>query len=130
METTDPNYIQDIFPDTITMGTLAEQTSQGNPLTDQSSGRSSISRPLRSPNWKDNTQGWQLNSNGEAQLNGSRTVSTNFRPAAKLFGVTVYVSNGTTPNGNLSGNAGDICLKGPTGNAFKCTSGTTWVSFT
>lgn len=120
----------DISPDQIIPKTLAQIMGAGSPTSPYNTGNSPILKPIQSTNWKDDTLGWRLNTNGEAEFNGARTVSTNFRPAVKLFGVTIYVSNGTTPNGNLSGNAGDICLKGATGNAYKCTSGTTWVSFT
>ena len=41
--------------------------------------------------------------------------------------LTIYISmDGTTPNANLSGNAGDICLNGPSGQPFYCTGTTNW----
>lgn len=57
--------------------------------------------------------------------------STNFR---KIFtevntGVSIWVSNGTTPNGNLTGVLGDICIGGDSGNIYRCsTAGTTWTA--
>jgi hypothetical protein len=44
-------------------------------------------------------------------------------------GVMMYMSDGTTPNGNLSGNVGDICLNGPAGQPFYCTGGVAWTGF-
>ena len=56
--------------------------------------------------------------------------STNFR---KIFtetntGVTIWVSNGNTPNGALSGNAGDICFNGASSRSFYCTGTTNWTA--
>lgn len=59
-------------------------------------------------------------------ISNSAVVSTNFKIMMKLFLYTVYTSNGTTPNGNLTGVQGDICLNGPSGQAFYCGGGTTW----
>jgi len=53
-------------------------------------------------------------------------VSTNFKIVSEQAGVTTYVSDGTTPNTNLSGTAGDICYNGPSGQPFYCGGGTTW----
>ncbi len=55
-------------------------------------------------------------------------VSTNFKLLANLAGVSLYISNGTTtPNGNLTGVAGDICFNGPGGQLFYCTGTTNWI---
>ncbi len=55
-------------------------------------------------------------------------VSTNFKKIQKIDSISIFVSNGTTPNGNLTGVAGDICYNGPSGQPFYCSSsGTTWV---
>jgi hypothetical protein len=43
-------------------------------------------------------------------LVNSTATSTNFYREASLNGVTIYKSNGTDPNGVLTGNKGDICL--------------------
>lgn len=56
--------------------------------------------------------------------------STNFR---KLLtetdtSCTIWISDGTTPNGNLSGQAGDICLNGDAGNIYRCTGTTNWTA--
>lgn len=53
-------------------------------------------------------------------------VSTNFKRMIGSGAATIWVSNGTTPNGNLSGNVGDICLYGTGGQAFYCTGTTNW----
>jgi len=58
-------------------------------------------------------------------------ISTNFRKILNetVTGCTIWISNGTTPNGNLSGQAGDICLNGDGGNIYRCSvTGTTWVA--
>lgn len=56
-------------------------------------------------------------------------ISTNFRRILKGNAATIWESNGTTPNGNLSGTAGDICLNGDSGNIYRCSvTGTTWVA--
>lgn len=52
--------------------------------------------------------------------------STNFKRIISLDGVTLWKSNGTTPNGNLSGTAGDICFNGASSQAFYCTGTTNW----
>jgi hypothetical protein len=57
-------------------------------------------------------------------------VSTNFRKIVteENTGNSFWVSDGTTPNGNLSGTAGDKCLAGPSGQSFVCLSGSIWIS--
>ena len=67
------------------------------------------------------------------QIDNAAVISTNF---SILLGLgnpggagtrTIYLSNGTTPNGNLSGTRGDLCLNGTLGQPFYCsTTGTTW----
>lgn len=56
--------------------------------------------------------------------------STHFWAIFKFTGsvtdVYYWVSDGTTPNGNLSGVVGDICFNGPSGQPFYCGGGTTW----
>lgn len=39
---------------------------------------------------------------------------------------TIWGSDTTTPNGNLSGNSGDICLNGTGGHLFYCTGTINW----
>ncbi len=43
------------------------------------------------------------------------------------YSPTLWVSDGTTPNGNLTGSLGDLCLGGPLGSTWQCSGGTTWV---
>ena len=52
--------------------------------------------------------------------------STNFKKVITAGGVTIWTSDGTTPNGNLSGTAGDICLNGAGSAIFFCTGTTSW----
>ena len=43
--------------------------------------------------------------------------------------VTIWISqDATTPNGNLTGTAGDICLNGPSSHMFYCTGTTNWTA--
>ena len=43
--------------------------------------------------------------------------------------VTIWISqDATTPNGTLSGTAGDICLNGPSSRTFYCTGTTNWTA--
>lgn len=43
--------------------------------------------------------------------------------------VTIWISqDATTPNGTLSGTAGDICLNGPSSRMFYCTGTTNWTA--
>lgn len=57
-------------------------------------------------------------------------VSTHFRKilAEENTACAIWVSDGTTPNGALTGQAGDICLNGDSGNIYKCTGTTNWTS--
>lgn len=56
-------------------------------------------------------------------------VSTNFRRimAESNTGITTWISDGTSPNGNLSGTLGDICYNGSNGQLYRCTGTTNWV---
>jgi hypothetical protein len=50
-----------------------------------------------------------------------------FKAAAKFCGFTLWVStDGTTPNGNLTGTAGDICLNASSSKPLICTGTTNW----
>ena len=53
-------------------------------------------------------------------------VSTNFQRVIDAGGSVLWRSDGTTPNGNLSGTQGDICLNGTSGQTFYCTGTTNW----
>jgi hypothetical protein len=58
-------------------------------------------------------------------------VSTNFKKIITESGTgcTIWVSDGSTsPNGSLSGQAGDICLNGDSGNIYRCTGTTNWTA--
>lgn len=63
------------------------------------------------------------------ELVNNYTTSSYFKKEMVLDGVTVWKSDGThTPNGNLSGTAGDICLNGDSGKIYYCTGTTNWVA--
>ena len=117
----------DIAPDTIPVDTWDDAVQGASDVVQVGAGFSTIGRPIQSTNYSQNKTGWKFNSNGEAEINGAVTVSTNFTLIFKAKGVSFFVSNGTTPNGNLYGNAGDVCFNGPSGQPFKCTTTTTWV---
>lgn len=57
--------------------------------------------------------------------------STNFYRMMKFSGgsttLTLWIANNTTPNGALSGSAGDICLSSD-GNIYRCTGTTNWTA--
>jgi hypothetical protein len=54
--------------------------------------------------------------------------STNFQKIADFGGTVMWRSNGTTPNGALTGTAGDICLNGASNQAYYCTGTTNWTA--
>jgi hypothetical protein len=54
-------------------------------------------------------------------------VSTNFKKVINAAGVTQWISDGTTPAGNLSGTTGDVCYNGPSGESYRCTGTTNWL---
>jgi hypothetical protein len=58
-------------------------------------------------------------------------VTTNFRKVIgeTNTGINIWWSNGTDPNGTLTGVAGDICLNGATNKPAYCTGTTVWVNF-
>jgi hypothetical protein len=67
------------------------------------------------------------------ELSQLSAVSTNFFLIARFRYagaspdyIQIYVSNGTTPHGNLTGRQGDICYNGPSGQPFYCSGGTNW----
>lgn len=55
-------------------------------------------------------------------------VSTYFRRMIWLGSLTIWKSDGVTPNGNLSGSVGDICFGADSGKAYYCTGTTNWTS--
>lgn len=56
--------------------------------------------------------------------------TTVFKKVMEIAGITFYVSNGTTPNGALTGVKGDVCYFGDSaGRTFVCSvAGTTWAA--
>ena len=57
------------------------------------------------------------------------TQSSHFQKAIKAGGVSIWISDGTTAQGNLTGVVGDICLNAGSNKPEYCTvSGTTWVT--
>ena len=55
-------------------------------------------------------------------------ISTNFKMILNLAGQIIYVSDGTTPNGNLSGVAGNLCIGADSGKSYYCTGTTNWTA--
>lgn len=55
--------------------------------------------------------------------------STHFQKQMVLGGVTLWTSDGTDPNGALTGTAGDVCYNGATNKPAYCTGTTVWVNF-
>ena len=93
-------------------------------------------RGFQSQNYSPLSAGWKLDSNGiiesltETKLSGL-TTETNFRKILEEpnTGVSIWVSDGTTPDGNLTGAVGDLCLNGPAGVCFYCDSaGKNWTA--
>jgi len=118
----------DIAPDVIRPKTAAE--TMAKPITNnfQSSGAGiSPVGSFNSLNFQSNSNGWGFGSNGDAQINGNHQVSTSFTPVLRLKGLTIYVSDGTSPHTVLDGATGDLCLNCGTGKAFTCAGGTSWV---
>lgn len=127
MEPIDPN--KEIVVDQAPIVQMPDLV-KSNPNLDESKGAVSPNlKPFQSSNFKANSAGWRTKPGGDAEFNGGRIVSTHFTPVFKAKGLTFYVSDGTTPNANLSGNAGDVCFGADSGKAYKCTSTTTWVAF-
>lgn len=62
-------------------------------------------------------------------MNQSSHTSTHFDKMITMGGVgsnSLWLSDGTTPNGNLTGVQGDFLIGGPSGHPFWCGGGTTW----
>ena len=58
-------------------------------------------------------------------------ISTNFRRviSEEVTGTQIWIGDGaTSPDTNLSGQAGDICLNGDSGNIYRCTGTTNWTA--
>ncbi len=104
-----PNQPKDVLPDVVETKTIDAATVQTKPVDYQTGGN------------KNFTTGY---------FRGGALAATHFTPTLTLKNITIYISDGTTPNGNLPGMAGDVCFGADSGKAYKCTSTTTWVSFT
>lgn len=70
----------------------------------------------------------QAGTGNPLKINGA-TVSTHFKKEASFDGVTLWKSDGTTPNGNLSGTAGDVCINADSSQSYYCTGTTNWTAF-
>ena len=72
------------------------------------------------------------NTSSVLELSNAHIFNTHFNKMINLLGIGsthIYISDGTTPNGALTGNKGDICLKSSaTGQIAYCTadSSTNW----
>ncbi len=53
-------------------------------------------------------------------------VNSSFTRGINIGGSQIYRSNGTNPNGNLTGTAGDICINCDSNTIKKCTGGSSW----
>lgn len=63
------------------------------------------------------------------QVSNIAMVETHFRQIMDLYVTTIFVSDGTTPNGNLTGIFGDVCFCCDGGKAYYCTaSGKNWTA--
>lgn len=61
-------------------------------------------------------------------IDNSAVVSTNFKRGIKVNGFTIWTSNGNTPNGALSGTAGDVCVGCDSSKSYYCTGTTSWTA--
>ena len=55
-----------------------------------------------------------------------QTTSTNFKKEVEIDDVFIWKSDWTTPDGNLSWTAGDLCLNGADNDLYICTWTTNW----
>lgn len=127
MEPTQPINTFDIAPDKIRAQSSAEALAKPIiPGFQNSGGGISPVYALNSLNFVSNGSGWGLGSNGDAQINGNHVVQGHWTPVLRLLGVTIYIADGTSPNGTLNGATGDIVLKADGGKLYVCVGGTTW----
>ena len=75
---------------------------------------------------------WSISNDGSfSPVHAQQTdpVSTNYYRVSKFTGggtaLSMWVANNVSPNGTLSGSAGDICLSS-NGNIYRCTGTTAW----
>lgn len=76
-----------------------------------------------------NTDQLRLYADGSVGIVQAQLTSTNFKKVLVLAGFTLWISDGTTAEGALTGVEGDICLNGGTGAgqpAYCDSSGTNW----
>lgn len=71
-----------------------------------------------------------LGTGAPIQITQAAVTSSHFRKIYKETGsgITLWHSDGTTPNGNLSGTAGDVCFNGASSQIFYCTGTTNWTA--
>jgi hypothetical protein len=127
--TNNPGQIIDIAPDLLRQKSSSESAQRPIvPGFQNTAAGVAPTQSINSANFTSNSQGWGLTSAGDAQFNGTHLVSTHFTPVAKFLGTTLYVSDGTSPNGTLNGASGDICIKADAGKLYFCVGSTTWVA--
>lgn len=61
------------------------------------------------------------------QITNDARVDTIFTPLMKTGNVTWYESDGTTPNGNLTASAHDLCIGADSGKIYRCSGTNVWV---
>lgn len=91
---------------------------------------------IQSKNFRSGTQGFRVKSNGDAEINSGTFVAKQAATSTNYYkvltdattGISLWVGNGTTANGNLSGTAGDVLLNGGSNKPEYCTGTTTWVA--
>jgi len=54
--------------------------------------------------------------------------NTHFKAILTLVSTKIWVSDGTSPSGSLSGHIGDICLNADSGKVYYCTGTTNWTA--
>jgi hypothetical protein len=129
-----PKEVVDISPDPVRQKSSAEIAARPIIPGFQNTGVGiAPTKSINSANFTNNSQGWGLASNGDAQFNGNRIApvvsgSGQFTPVLKLKANTIYISNGTSPNGVLSGATGDIVFHGDGGKMYFCIGTTTWTA--
>lgn len=71
------------------------------------------------------------NTNYVVRMVQAAPTTTNFSKMLNMDGtgqVTLWISNGTSPNGSLTGTTGDVCFGCDSGKSYYCTSGTSWTA--
>lgn len=123
------NTIEDFAPDKIKPKTYQDAANRAVVPGFQNRGAGvSPTSAINSANFTNGTAGWGFASNGDAQVNGNRIVSAHFTPILGMKGNTLYISDGTSPNGTLTGATGDVVFHGDGGKIYFCIGGTTWTA--